>query len=253
MDQRPTDIGSRLRQAREQQGVALQDVAKATKISIGALRAIERNDFAQLPGGIFTRSYLRAVAAEVGLSPDEITREYRAQFEISPPEQPPAVREPDLDARVSPLRQLAVLVFSVGLLTYGYWLWTPTEVPPAADDILSTGVELHDTENVALATASSAAASDGPALEVEIRPVGECWVSATADGKLVVYRLMAPGERALVEARESIVLRVGDAAAFAYWINGAPGRQLGDAGVVVTVQITTDNYHALVAGPASTA
>ena len=253
MEQRPTDIGSRLKQACEQRGVSLQDIANATKISMAALRAIERNDFAQLPGGLFTRAYIRAFASEVGLDPDEIANEYRAQFEIAPPEQPSVLRDVDRDDHVSPMRRLAVLVFSLGLLVSGWWLWTPAEVQPAsaAADAVPTGVDSDITESVALATAPSAWASDEPTLQLEIRPRGVCWVSATADGKLVIYRLMTPGEHAIVEARETIVLRVGDAEAFAYSINGAPGRQLGETGEAVTIHITEDNYHNLLTDPAN--
>src|SRR3989304_6323930 len=51
------------------------------QISMTALAAIEHNDFARLPGGVFRRAYVRAFAAEVGLNADELVREYRARFE----------------------------------------------------------------------------------------------------------------------------------------------------------------------------
>lgn len=210
--------------------MALQDVANATKISMIALRAIERNDFAQLPGGIFTRSYIRAFAGEVGLSPDEIPSEYRAQFEIAPPEQPSALRDVDRDAHVSPVRRLAVPVLSLGVLIYGWFLWRPAEVAPVSSALtgVSTVAELDVTENVALATASSTLASDEPALQLVIQPRGLCWVSATADAERVLYRLMKPGERATVEARETIVLRVGDAEAFVYSNQWGTGPAAGE-------------------------
>ena len=62
---------------------------------------------------------------------------------------------------------------------------------------------------------------------------------------------MNAGEHAIVDARETIVLRVGDAEACAYSINGVPGRQLGEAGEAVTVHIAADNYHDFLIGPAS--
>jgi cytoskeletal protein RodZ len=77
MDQTATDMGSRLRQAREQRGLTLRDVARTTKISMSVLVAIEHNDFARLPGGAFRRAYVRAFAAEVGLNGDELARECR--------------------------------------------------------------------------------------------------------------------------------------------------------------------------------
>jgi hypothetical protein len=152
------------------------------------------------------------------------------------------------------MRRLAVLVFSAGLLFYGWWSWTPAEGPPesSAADALPAGAGFDAPRNVAVATASSSAATGEPTLQLEIRPRGLCWVSATADGQLLIYRLMVPGEHAVVEARQAILLRVGDAEACTYSINGAPGRQLGEAGEAVTIQIMADDYHHLLSDPAGT-
>lgn len=253
MEQPLTNIGSRLRQAREQRGVTLHDIANATKISMVALRAIERNDLAQLPGGIYARSYIRAFAAAVGLSPDEIANEYRAQFEIAPAEPPPALPHIDRGARVGPVRRLAMSVFGLGLAVVGWLWWTPTDAPPVpvAMDVASTRAEFNVAEKVALITTAAAPVPEEATLHLEIRLLGVCWISATVDGQLAIYRLMQPGERAVVEADETIVLRVGDADALAYSINGAPGRRLGESGEAVTVRITGENYQDLLTGPAS--
>src|SRR5438067_2520593 len=74
------DFGGRLRAARERRGVSLRQIAAATKISVGALEALERNDVSRLPGGIFTRAFVRSYAAEVGLDPDEAIQDFLAQF-----------------------------------------------------------------------------------------------------------------------------------------------------------------------------
>jgi transcriptional regulator with XRE-family HTH domain len=86
MDQIATDIGSRLRQAREARGLTLRDLAATTKISMTALVAMEHNDFARLPGGLFRKAYVKSFAAEVGLNADELAREYCARFETEPAE-----------------------------------------------------------------------------------------------------------------------------------------------------------------------
>ncbi len=74
------DFGASLRQAREKAGVTLRQIAGATKISIQALEAIERNDASRLPGGIFSRAFVRAYAREVGLDPEEMVRRFVARF-----------------------------------------------------------------------------------------------------------------------------------------------------------------------------
>ena len=79
--ERPSgDCGRTLREARERRGTTLRQIANTTKISISALEALERNDLARLPGGIFSRAFVRSYASEVGLDPEEAVREFMAQF-----------------------------------------------------------------------------------------------------------------------------------------------------------------------------
>src|SRR5262249_12192014 len=78
--ERPADFGSRLREARERKGVPLREIADRTKISVAVLEALERNDITRLPGGIFSRAFVRAYAAEVGLDPEATIQDFVAQF-----------------------------------------------------------------------------------------------------------------------------------------------------------------------------
>ncbi len=74
------DFGSTLRAARERKGISLRDIAARTKISLAALDALERNDIARLPGGIFSRAFVRAYALEVGLDPEQTIQDFIAHF-----------------------------------------------------------------------------------------------------------------------------------------------------------------------------
>ena len=75
----PDDFGRKLREARERRGLSLRQIASATKISLLTLEALERNDVARLPGGIFSRAFVRSYALEVGLDPEETIREFMGQ------------------------------------------------------------------------------------------------------------------------------------------------------------------------------
>src|ERR1043166_8684950 len=75
-----SDFGARLRDARERRGVSLRAIAEATKISVAVLEALERNDVSRLPGGIFSRAFVRSYALEVGLDPETTIQEFVAQF-----------------------------------------------------------------------------------------------------------------------------------------------------------------------------
>jgi cytoskeletal protein RodZ len=75
-----SDFGARMRQAREQRGVSLRQIANATKISVSALEALERNDISRLPGGIFSRGFVRSYAVEIGVDPEQTVRDFMSQF-----------------------------------------------------------------------------------------------------------------------------------------------------------------------------
>jgi cytoskeletal protein RodZ len=83
------DFGGHLRQAREQRGVSLRQIAERTKISVLALEALERNDISRLPGGIFTRAFVRSYAREVGLDSEDTVRRFVARFPDASAEEAP--------------------------------------------------------------------------------------------------------------------------------------------------------------------
>jgi cytoskeleton protein RodZ len=74
------DVGRMLREARERRGLSLRQISNATKIAMMTLEALERNDVARLPGGIFSRSFVRAYALEVGLDPEVVIEQFMGQF-----------------------------------------------------------------------------------------------------------------------------------------------------------------------------
>jgi len=96
-DDERTDFGPLLRQARESRGLSLQQVAASTKISARVLEALERNDVSKLPGGIFSRSFVRAYAKEVGLDPETTVGRFVEAFRPELEEQSPAAASQAVD------------------------------------------------------------------------------------------------------------------------------------------------------------
>ena len=250
-----TDIGSRLRQAREQRGLSLGDIAATTKIPTMSLAAIERNDFGRLPAGVFRRAFVRTFATEVGLNADELVGEYRARFEPAPAA-PPVPPEPAWRERLRAVQRRPVeLIAIIGILIGGTLLLQQRQEPGEAPEgrEMPAGVEApagpESQGDVVHANAAEADSQRSP-LRLDLRTTGPCWISAASDGQRTVYRLMQPGESTAVEARRTISLRVGDAGRVEYSINGARGRLLGRNGEAVTIQITPDSLGSLYARPA---
>lgn len=70
-------FGENLRREREMRGVTLEEISLATKISVRFLQAIENEEFQALPGGIFTRSFIRTYARYLGLDDERVMAEYQ--------------------------------------------------------------------------------------------------------------------------------------------------------------------------------
>jgi cytoskeletal protein RodZ len=68
---------------RKRAGVSLDEIAQRTKISSRFLRAIEDEQYGQLPGGIFSTSYLRQYAAAIGYDEDVLVAHYVRK--VNPP------------------------------------------------------------------------------------------------------------------------------------------------------------------------
>jgi cytoskeleton protein RodZ len=84
-----TSIGDTLRRERLRRNIELPKIAGELKISARFLDAIERDDFGKLPGGVFTKSFVRQYASYLGLDAEEMAAE--VQRAIAPqPEIPQA-------------------------------------------------------------------------------------------------------------------------------------------------------------------
>ena len=65
--------------------MSLEQIAQSTKIGSRFLRAIEDEQFEQLPGGIFSTSYLRQYAEAIGYDEDALVAYYNQKMNPSEP------------------------------------------------------------------------------------------------------------------------------------------------------------------------
>src|SRR5271167_547483 len=77
-------FGDNLRREREMRGVSLDEISAATRIATRFLQAIENEQWDQLPGGVFNRGFVRAVAHYLGLDEENIVAEYALAVDDRP-------------------------------------------------------------------------------------------------------------------------------------------------------------------------
>jgi cytoskeletal protein RodZ len=72
-------LPERLFDARERKGVDLYRAERDTKIRARYLAALERGDWKDLPGAVYTKGFLRNYALYLGLDPDDILNQWRRE------------------------------------------------------------------------------------------------------------------------------------------------------------------------------
>ena len=151
-----TSIGDTLRRERLKRNLAVAKIAGDLKISARFLDAIEAEDFAKLPGGVFTKSFVRQYAAYLGLDPAELVAEVQRTVEPEPPAEVADKPKPDVPgirlgfrddwqsisehrySLPSWMKAGALLLFLMLVCSGVYWWWerprhvsTALETPPS--------------------------------------------------------------------------------------------------------------------------
>ena len=71
-------IGHTLRNERQLKQLSLEELAQTTRIPIKSLQQIEADDFAQLPGDVFVRGFVRSYAKALGMDSDPLLQRIEA-------------------------------------------------------------------------------------------------------------------------------------------------------------------------------
>jgi len=178
-------IGSRLKAAREAQGMSLDDIAAKTRVPIRHLQHIEKGEWDALPAPTYSVGFARAYATAVGLNASEIGSELRAQLGGARNISAPTHYEPADPARVPP-RWLAIAAGIVAvLLIAGYFIWRSQAIG-----------DVNEAQTAAVEAPSPAPAPAAPAVAAPAQPpavaAGPVVLTATSDVWLRVYEQGGP-------------------------------------------------------------
>ena len=69
--------GAHLKNIREMKGITIDEIAQKTRIRASYLKALEEENFGQLPAEVFSKGFLKAYAKYLGLDPDVVIRNYK--------------------------------------------------------------------------------------------------------------------------------------------------------------------------------
>ncbi len=252
-------FGESLKRERELRGVSRDEVCAATRISAHFLEALEDERWEVLPGGIFNRGFLRAVARFWGLDEDDLI----AQYDLAINEQHSYIQAPvNLNlAEKSPKPAAGRFVLlgtlcAVALLGMGWlgWRWRHQSFQQAANEgkpvrsVLAVpsqpranplGASLQSAAGEASAAATPGSTrSEGQGLELKIEAGKETAVSVSADGSQVFQGSMIAGQSRTFTARDAIDISAKDGGALLLELNGQTLAPLGPPGQPGSVTLT---------------
>jgi cytoskeletal protein RodZ len=122
----PAGLPARLYEARERKGVDLYRAERDTKIRARYLGALERGEYAELPGDVYTKGFLRNYAVYLGLDAEEVVGQWRRE-RGNVPVVKTVLQTPQPIAQPRPGLQFSPGIVVAGLLTIlivgvGVWL-----------------------------------------------------------------------------------------------------------------------------------
>lgn len=215
--------GERLRRAREDKGLSLDELAAQTLLSRSTLVALEENDFERLSQPVFVRGYYRKCAKVLDLPEDELMTAY-AEYTGVPGPRPASPGQVDVIPQdVTPrswraLSLLLTVILVVAVLAAVWWL-VPRLAGGLGGDITTPAVESEAFERSALqppaggdASGPEDGADGGSAPETsgtapEPAPESATETPAAAESTRLELRF---GARSWVEVRDATGARLLD-------------------------------------------
>jgi cytoskeleton protein RodZ len=210
-------VARTLRAARRRRKVTLDQAAEETRLPRKALAALEgTGQLADLPDPPYDRYFLREYARYLGMAEDSLLdalAERAPDQPAVPPELLPAVMPP----RRWPMRVLLAGSAAV-VLTLGLARLLPGPSAPLEQAGIAAPGSVQAPRSQPATAPPSGTGSRG--VSAVLRLSSECWIQATADGR-VMFREVVPAGRTLrLHAKRNLDLVLGSAGAVALRVNG---------------------------------
>lgn len=251
-------VGEFLKNSRQDRQISLSEISERTKIQRHYLEALEKGDFDKFSGEVYLRGALRSYAESIGLDPGKVMELYHVRKgETAPAEEMPAAprKKPAPPPRITqgergPSFIYGIIVVILLLAAGGYWLASreglkspfkpldpgsqagvvdPGESGTPGEDEKggAEGEPAAATAEIrplpAESTAQETAFRVGNAERLELRLSSEepCWIKALMDdGEKFAPRNLGAGEEMLLEASETIWIRLGNPRSVKLILNG---------------------------------
>ena len=227
-------VGERLRAARKETKLSLEDIAAQTRIPQRHLESIETAEWDKLPAPTYTVGFAKSYALAVGLDRQEIGDQLREEmggqrFASSQAE----VFEPADPARTMPkwlvIGGVAAVILLIVVMS---WLNRRSLEQPneAATNASAAASQPSPAQQTAAAPAPAPASAQGPVVLTAVAP---SWIQVTDQGKTLFEGMLQAGQTYPVPPTATApLLKVGKPEALQVKVGAATAPPVGPAGKV---------------------
>jgi cytoskeleton protein RodZ len=265
---RSFSVGSALRESRESHGISLEEASRVTRIGKNYLTALEEGTFDTLPNPAYVKGFLRAYAAFLGLSGDEIV----ARYEMSIPATPSAHHpEEEIGGSGAPVtgdktaprrsRWVVPLILLAFVVVAAYFFEDkgprPAKAPlpldaspaqPLAVPVLPprSSAQGHQEANDLAAEKGKGAArpadaeSQGEGIVLKLKVNQDCWLTITIDDAVSQQYDLKAGDLIEWKGDRVFALDMGNAGGIEAEFNGKPLKPFGEPGKPAHVILQAD-------------
>jgi|SRR5580658_1154622 cytoskeleton protein RodZ len=242
-------FGERLKRERELREVSLKEVTAGTRIGPRFLEALENEEWEKLPGGVFNRGFVRAIARYLGLDEENLLAEYdMARGEQSVPTPQPYENKLPRPPIWLPILAVVVLLAAIGgLILGGVYGWRryaahraakqpvsspllPVQAPAGAASVMST----PGADPASEPTTSSTAVP----LDLAVSASAATRIRILADGVLLLDAELPAGETRHFSASQQFEVTAADSSAVLLELNGRAMPPVGTPGASGTIVLS---------------
>ena len=238
-------FGELLKRERELREISLNELTVATRVAPKFLEALENEDWAKLPGGVFNRGFVRAIARYLGLSEEKFLGEYDlAHGEHAAPlaaAKPNPIPSPSKWIVVAGV--LVIVLVVVALVGGGNYGWRRYTTRLAAKRALASANQTTPPLPAILPNlipdATGSASSPPPALDLALSTSVPARIRIVADGKPLLDDSVPAGTTRHFSAASQFEVTTADSTGVLLELNGqaipTPGAP-GTSGTIVLSQ-----------------
>jgi cytoskeleton protein RodZ len=224
------NFGERLKRERELREVSPNEVVVATRISLRFLEALENEDWDKLPGGVFNRGFVRAIARYLGLDEENLLAEYDLARGDQAPEfvSKPGNRIPQPSRWFAVGLALGALVIIAALVAAGVYGWRR----------YSTYRRGKPSSALTQSAAGDPPSANSAALDLSVSTSAPTRVRILSDGKLAFDSEIPPGQKLHFPAETAFEITASDSATVLLELNGQAMPPIGSPGASGTIVLS---------------